>query len=230
MPRVARTEESRRRPRDDRGTTLVELVVASAVSALLLSALYVTMWGFSDDVATATDLSDVEAATRPVLSSLVIELRQAVPGSEDAGGYPVESLTSSSLQFVSDRFSNYAGPEQFTYTMENCADGFCELHRQVLAADASAVEPNYTYDDGTVVIDTVALIDVAEPGGSVAPLFVGVTYSSGVRVLTTSCDRSGATPCEFTGVGVALSVDPNPLKPSPRLFELTDEVRFRNVP
>ena len=59
----------------DEGTSLVEVVVASTVGAIALAAVYSLMWGFTDDVALATDLANAQRDTRPVMQAIVIELR-----------------------------------------------------------------------------------------------------------------------------------------------------------
>lgn len=216
----------RRRVADDTGTTLVEVVVASAVSAIMLSALYVTVWGFSDDVAVASDLADVGFEARPALSTLVIELRQASPAQATATN-PVVALADDRIIFTSERVAASDGPERFEYTLENCADGLCELHRRVVAADVSSSEPNYTYGDDIALADDIVLFDVADPDAGGGALFAGVSYSGGSRITTAACGTSPV--CAFTSVAITLAVDPNPTRDELNHYVFTDEVRFRNV-
>ena len=214
--------------RGDEGTSLVEVVVASTVGAIALAAVYSLMWGFTDDVSLATDLADAQRDTRPVIQAIVIELRQATPGSASAAGDPVETLTGTSVTFHTDRWDP-VGPERVTYTLESCASGLCELRRTVLSADTSSSAPDWTYDDGDVVLDFVVAEGVVDPATSGAPLFAGVEYVSGSPVLTTTCDAPGGTACDFPLVAVDLKIDPNGLRDNPRVYEIYEEVRMRNA-
>lgn len=214
--------------RDDRGTSLVEVVVASTVGAIALAAVYSLMWGFTDDVSVATDLANAQRDTRPVIQNIVIELRQATPGSASAAGDPVETLSSTSMTFHSDRW-DATGPEQITYSLESCASGLCDLRRRVLSADATATAPDWTYADGDVVLDFVVAEGVVDPATSGEALFSGVEYVAGSAVVTSTCDAPGGTACDFPLVAVDLKIDPNGLRDNPRVYEIYEEVRMRNA-
>ncbi|MEO1063280.1 MAG: hypothetical protein AAFZ07_17840 [Actinomycetota bacterium] len=218
----------RSRRRDDAGTSLVEVVVAATIGALALAAVYSVMWGFTDDVAVATDLANAQRDTRPVMQEIVIELRQAMPASSSAGGDPVEVLSTTSITFHSDRW-DATGPERITYTLESCASGLCDLRRTVLSADTSSVSPDWTYDDGDVVVDFVVAEGVVDPATSGEALFAGVEYVSGSPVVTSTCDAPGGTACDFPLVAVDLKIDPNGLRDNPRVYEIYEEVRMRNA-
>lgn len=202
--------------------------MASTVGAIALAAVYSLMWGFTDDVAVATDLANAQRDTRPVMQAIVIELRQATPGSPGAAGDPVETMSGTSITFHSDRWDP-TGPERITYALESCASGLCDLRRTVLSADTSAVEPDWTYADGDIVLDFVVADGVVDPATSGSALFAGVEYVSGGPVITSSCDAPGGTACDFPLVAVDLKIDPNGLRDNPRVYEIYEEVRMRNA-
>ena len=212
----------------DEGTSLVEVVVASTVGAIALAAVYSLMWGFTDDVSVATDLANAQRDTRPVIQSIVIELRQATPASASAAGDPVETVSNTSITFHTDRWDP-TGPERITYALESCGAGLCDLRRTVLSADTSSSAPDWTYDDGDVVRDEIVAEGVVDPATSGDPLFAGVEYVSGSPVVTTACDAPGGTACDFPLVAVDLKIDPNGLRDNPRVYEIYEEVRMRNA-
>ncbi|MEM9033513.1 MAG: hypothetical protein AAGA99_00210 [Actinomycetota bacterium] len=219
---------SRSRSGEDRGTTLVEVIVASTIGALALAATYTVFWGFTDDVAVATDLASAQRETRPVISAMVIELRQATPPNAAAGGNPVVALSTTSASFVTDRW-DATGPELVTYQLESCSAGLCDLRQTVIAADTTAVEPEWTHDDATLVLDRIVARDVVDPASSGDALFAGVNYVAGAAVETASCDVSTGTACDFALVAVDLKIDPNGLRDNPRVYEVYEEVRMRNA-
>ena len=213
---------------DDRGTSLVEVIVASAIGALCLAAVYTVMWGFTDDVSVASDLAAAQRDTRPVIQALVIELRQSEPQNASAGGNPVLALDTNAVAFVTDRWAA-AGPELVTYRLESCAAGLCDLRRTVVAADTTSVEPQWTHGDLTLVVDTIVAENVVDPATSGDALFAGVSYPAGAAVTTASCDTAGGTQCDFDLVAVDLKIDPNGLRDNPRVYAIYEEVRMRNA-
>lgn len=214
--------------RDDTGTSLVEVVIAATVGTLALAATYAVMWGFIDDVSVANDGLQAARESRPVMQALVIELREATPPNAAAAGVPVVGLSNSSITFATDRWAP-PGPELVTYSLENCVENLCDLRRTAIAADADSVAPEWSYDDGVVVINTVVASGIVDPDVSGQPLFAGLEYVNGVATTTSACEAGTATPCAFPLVSIGFQLDPNAQRDEFRPYQLVEEVRMRNA-
>jgi hypothetical protein len=135
-------------------------------------------------------------------------------------------LTWDHIQFASDREPVDGNPELYDYQLVNCAGGACELQKKITQPTANT-SPNYTFT-GTVTTETVLknVIASSTTSNGVGPLFTGRTPPSTTPVA--SCSNA-ATACAFTIAVIDLRVDPALTLSSPRMFELHEEVRFRNA-
>ena len=219
--------------RDEAGAAgLVELVIGVVILALVSVAFYGSIWGFFRDTGFTEDLAQAGRDTRPLIRTMVIELRQAEVEKTTADGEPVAYLSPDKLIFFSDRYEA-DGPERFEYERINCTAELCELQVTVHEALVTSVPPNWDYDTGqTPFIQLVVGADL----DAVAPLFTGVTWDDvgGAWQEIAGCDRDdldgfGAVACAFDVVQIDLAIDPNPNKPNPRLYEVLENVRMRNA-
>jgi type II secretory pathway pseudopilin PulG len=203
---------------DERGFSYLELTVAISVFGLFMAAAYAVLLGFTHDVQRTSALASSVRETRPVMRSLVIELRQAVGPSDAVGTPPVSNLAWDRITFYSDRSPIDGDPERYQYVLSSCSGGRCDLDVSVTQPDAGSA-PDYTYD-GPASTRTV-LTDVS--ASSTQPLFQGRT-AAGAAVATCTT----ATTCSFPLVLVDLhrvtagSPTSNPL-------QITEQVRFRNA-
>ena len=209
---------------DERGISLSEVMVATMITALVSAAFYGFFFAFADDVerqeARATTLEGI----RPTVSSLVIELRQAVDIDGDTA--VVERLDSDwasvEVVFYSDRLEDAPGPERYRYYLDSCSGNLCALMREVTLADVGT-GPNWTHTG--VASTTQVLRNVRTDGPE--PLFSGVSWRGGTETATLQCD-TGAT-CEFEILRMRLRVDPEPDRPTLAVIEIQEDVRFRNA-
>lgn len=214
----------RRLLRDEQGVSLSEVMVATMITALVSAAFYGFFFAFAGDVerqeARATTLESI----RPAVSSLVIELRQAVDLDSDSAVVERLDATWASLEvvFYSDRLEDAPGPERYRYFVDNCAGNLCDLMREVTLADVGT-GPNWTFTGAAGT--TRVLADVRTDGPE--PLFSGVSWRSGTEATTLQCDL--ASPCTFEVLRARLRVDPEPGKPSLPVIEIQEDVRFRNA-
>jgi type II secretory pathway pseudopilin PulG len=214
------------RGRGEIGMTAIELVVATSVLGLALAAFYTSFYGFFRDVGVQDQLTTAARSTRPVMRSLVIELRQAVTATDDTNDPVVTEMAWDRITFHSDRDTRTPnlGPEKYSYQLINCSNNACQLRQQVTAPDSGS-GPNYTYT-GTPVTEIVltnVVASASSSGGQPGPLFSARTPPTGT---TSSCS---STTCDFPIVVIDLRMDPNLTQQAPRMFELHEEVRLRNA-
>lgn len=203
--------------------TLVEVTVATMLTLMVSAAFFTLFSAFSRNV----QLEDQRASTlrdiRPVISQMLLELRQAMD--IDGSGAIIEKLDSSwsslELVFYSDRRADIDGPERYRYYLTNCADGICDFVHEATAADTGS-GPNWTYDNNTPAERT--LINNVVASGTA--LLIGVSWNTGAELVTTSC--GGATRCDFDVVRIDLRIDPNPETGTLAPIQIKEDVRLRN--
>jgi prepilin-type N-terminal cleavage/methylation domain-containing protein len=220
--------------RDQRGLTLTEMSVTVLVMGIALASLAALLMGFFGNVQTQLSLSDAEREVRPVIREMVVEVRQAVPPSEDATAVPVLEMEWDKLVFYSDRLPLDGIPERHTYELINCSNGnnggSCDLQRTVISADVSSVPPEFTFADNTLNRQEIVLTSVlADPYLTTGPLFHGVEWTGSPSARTTVASCSAAVRCSFPLVVIDLRVDPS-IKENPGDYEIHEEVRLRNAP
>lgn len=217
------TRFAQRRHADQSGTTLTEVLVASMLT-IMISAVFFTLFiAFSRNAQIEEQRASALRDIRPVISQMLLELRQAVDLNSDGG--IVATLDSSwsglDLVFHSDRRSDVAGPEKYRYYLTNCSAGLCDLVHAMTAADAGS-GPNWTYLVGTPAARTL-IENVVATG---APLFQGISWTTGLEVVTASC--GGSTRCEFDIVRINLRIDPDPSSDTLPEVQILEDVRLRN--
>jgi type II secretory pathway pseudopilin PulG len=203
--------------------TLTEVTVATMITLMVSAAFFTLFSAFSRNV----QLEDQRASTlrdiRPVISQMLLELRQATD--IDGNGAIIEKLDSSwsslDLIFYSDRRADIDGPERYRYYLTNCAGGICDFVHEVIPADTGS-GPNWTYDNNTPAERTL-ISNVVASGTS---LLVGVSWNTGSELVTTSC--GGATRCDFDVVRIDLRIDPTPEVGTLAAIQIKEDVRLRN--
>ncbi len=220
----------------DEGFTVVEMVIATAIISLALASIFTVVTGLMTDLARQSALAQVQRDARPMLESLVVELRQASAPLSIPSSRPIESVAWNRLVFYSDRLQPHPAPEKYVYELINCSNGAqggtCDLRETIYTADTSSVPPDYTFDDDVIYRQYVALEGVlADPYVSLGPAFRAVEWvgDPATRTEVVSCESSAEStrcnaPLIIVDLRVAYSstVGLNPLT-------LHEEVRLRNA-
>ncbi len=207
---------------DDSGFSLIEVTVAMVLSSMIAGSLVTVFYGLAQNSGDLSGRGEVQADSRSVIASQVVEIRQALPA--DLNGEAIEALDSSRLAFYTQ---NYVSEEieRVVYERKECIEGECELWVYKYALDemvggiatfeATPYASNFLM--GKVLLDQ--------------PLFVGIEISGDplVKSEISTCD-GGATKCNFSVVGITLRARPYPttggaLTP----IELHEEVRVRSA-
>lgn len=237
--------------RDERGITLVELVITMAVVAtvgVIVTGTAVVLFNNADF---QLDLESVEQDTRPVLREMIIALREADEPNDLASVHPVTDLDWDTVTFFSDvppancdpnadpgpdmvvctedDISPRIIPDLVTYQLINLqvvnGDQVWDLQQTVVPPDdPAAATLTYTGAGTSEVILRNVLAD--DGTGAWGPLFAGIDWTGGVRTVLNSC--AGAA-CDFNLVQIQLQVDPDLVEDNPRVFEIFEEVRLRNA-
>lgn len=209
---------------DEQGFSLIEVMLASLIGALIAGAFVTLFIAFSRTVTNQENRALSMAELRPSLEQLLIDVRQAVD--VDDSGYIVEALgsnwTSTNLVIYSDRLLDAEGPERIRYYLDECSGGLCVLKREVTLADPGS-GPMWSY---TAAPSARAVIHDVITGGA-DPLFLGVDMTGGVESLSTGCDTS--SPCDFDLLRLALRVDPTPGFDADSDLVVNEQVRIRNA-
>lgn len=207
---------------DDSGFSLVEISVAMVLSGLLVSALVGLFFGFSQNTSDLSARAEVQADARAVISSQVVEIRQAIRA--DLNGEAIEALDAGRLAFYTQNYVS-GEIERVVYERKDCVEGECELSVYKYALDET-VNGVSTFL-ATPYVSSFLMGKVLDD----QPLFVGVEYSGDPFTKTEieSCD-GGATKCNFTVVGITLRARPYPTSAGALTpIELHEEVRVRSV-
>lgn len=211
-----------RRAPDESGVSLIEVMVAGAMASIIATAFIVVFSSFSRSVALEESRAAALAEVQSAAADLTAELRQAIPL---VTGEPIVALLDSSwgnaeLIFHSDRAQDAPGPERYRYYLDSCVDNRCNLMRDITVADSAAAPWTFSGTPGTRLVITNLLTD-----GD--PLFSGIDWSTGARVVTTDCDA--ASPCDFSLVEIVIRVDPDPNLAAEEALHVRHEVRMRNA-
>lgn len=237
---------------NDRGVTLVELVITVAVVAAVGVIVTGTAMVLFNNTDFQLDLEQVEQETRPVLRELIIALREANDPNGAVSDHPVIDLDWDHLTFYSDvpplNCDPNADPgpdgtlcteddenvriipDLVTYELVNPrvvnGDQIWDLQRTVVQPDdLGAATLTFTPGSGTprIILENV----IADDGtGAWGPLFAGIEWVGGVRTVIDSCSGSG---CDLNLVQIRLHADPDTDQENPRVFEIFEEVRLRNA-
>jgi prepilin-type N-terminal cleavage/methylation domain-containing protein len=207
---------------DDSGFSLIEVSVALLLSSMIAGSLVAVFYALSQNVGDLSGRGEVQAASRLVIASQVVEIRQAVRA--DLNGEAIEALDPGRLAFYTQ---NYVSEEieRVIYERKECVEGECELWVYKYAV-VEVVNGVATFES-TPYASNFLMGKVL----SDQPLFVGLEISGDPLVKTeiSTCDGS-ATKCNFSVVGITLRARPYPttggaLTP----IELHEEVRVRSA-
>jgi len=222
--------------RRDEGFTVVEMMIATAITSLTLASIFAVVTGLMTDLARQSSLAQVQREARPMLEGLVVELRQASAPLSIASSRPIQEVAWNRLVFYSDRLQPHPAPEKYVYELVDCSNGAqggtCDLKETIYTADTSSVPPDYTFDDNVIHRQFIALENVlADPYVSVGPIFRAVEWvgSPATRTEVASCESSvESTRCNAPliivdlRIAYASSTGLNPMA-------LHEEVRLRNA-
>ena len=212
----------RARLHGDSGFSLVEVSVAMVLSSMIAGSLVAVFYGLSQNTGDLSGRSEVQADSRSVIASQVVEIRQAIPA--DLNGEAIEALDPSRLAFYTQ---NYVSEEieRVVYERKECIEGECELWVYKYALD-QMVDGNATFEAMPYASNFLMGKVLSDQ-----PLFVGIEISGDplVKSEISTCD-GGATKCNFSVVGITLRARPYPttggaLTP----IELHEEVRVRSA-
>ena len=143
----------------NRGVTLVELMIAMALSGLIISAIYLTTKVQNRTASTQDDVSVMQQNLRAALQIMATDIRTAGYDPEGSGNPTIEAATSNSIQVTMDydesgTIENTSGnpdKEDITYTLDTST---LELRRETdstgtVADHIEYIEFYYTLEDGT---------------------------------------------------------------------------------
>ncbi len=207
---------------DDSGFSLIEVSVALVLSSLIAGALVSLFFGFSQNTSDLSARGEVQADARAVISSQVVEIRQAIRA--DLNGEAIEALDADRLAFYTQNYVS-GEIERVVYERKDCVEGECELSVYKYALDET-VNGVSTFL-ATPYVASFLMGKVLDD----QPLFVGFEYSGDPFTKTEieSCD-GGATKCNFTVIGITLRARPYPTSAGALTpIELHEEVRVRSV-
>jgi Tfp pilus assembly protein PilV len=207
---------------DEQGMTLTEVMVAGILTSIVVTAFYSLFYGFTRNLTLEEQRATALQEIRPVVSELIVELRQAQDIDNDGAILTAlnAAWSNAGLVFYSDRRSE-EGPERYVYKVNGCSGDVCDFVREVTLADAGT-GPTWTYTGPTT---THVLLDNLLKDGS-EPLFRGVSWAAGVEQYTTFC--GAGIPCDFPLVRIRIRVDPDPDSTTIPAVQIQEDVRLRN--
>jgi hypothetical protein len=211
----------RRTAAADGGYTVVELSVSMIISAMIFASLVSVIYSFTQEAGDTTRSANLQQTSRELVADMVVELRQAEAVTPN--GYPIESLSSGTLVFYSDRLES-EGPERIVYERRDCADGVCELWVTRYPAVAGS-GPEWTFSDVPLQSGMV-LYRLPDD----QPLFEGADWEGDPpsQVTISSCGPSGPA-CDFPLVVITFRSRPvGTSQGADVVLEVQEEVRLRN--
>lgn len=210
----------RRIHEDERGTTLMEVFVASVVTTAAMAIGFGVLWGFLRHTHGQMALSESQSESRVVLREMMIHLRESsTPGT----GGPVARLDWDRVVFHADVAPSDGVLERIEYRLVNCNDGFCDLRIQVTPAVDPTARP-LTFDPDDALPPRVLLSGVIASEDE--PLFAGIRWNAVTRARV---DVPECTPCTLGAVGIDLRVQPMLTRANPGTLRTIEEVRLRNA-
>jgi prepilin-type N-terminal cleavage/methylation domain-containing protein len=185
---------SRRRRSDERGFTLVELLIALAIGAMVAAAIVEIFQGSLSQVSHATSLEDAQSSARVGLDQMVSELRligsywTGIPGAGNA----ITAATPSTLTFMAD-----IDADTVSGTTETTLTGASTATTLTVSANASAFNTYATAaaNDYVYVADggTRELRQLASVTGSVVTLTAALANSYPAGSIVRSVERVSYT-------------------------------------
>lgn len=192
------------------------------LSSMIAGSLVAVFYGLSQNTGDLSGRGEVQTASRSVIASQVVEIRQAI--SADLNGEAIEALDPGRLAFYTQ---NYVSEEieRVIYERKECIEGECELWVYKYALD-QMVDGNATFEAMPYVSNFLMGKVLSDQ-----PLFVGIEISGDPLVKSdiSTCD-GGATKCNFSVVGITLRARPYPTSGGALTpIELHEEVRVRSA-
>jgi hypothetical protein len=209
----------RRLHRGEDGLGVVEVAMASVLTAIIMAGFYTAFISFGRNAADEQAKSDLQRQMRPNMANLVVELRQAV--AMDALSDPVVELAWNKLTFTSDRVDFDAGPEEYRYYLTGPVDGYYTLWFEARYNDGSG--PSFF----PIAADRKVRLHEGVVASTSSPLFLGASWTGSTKNVVTSC--GGAVDCDFNLVTVRWEVDPEVTRTRPENVVIVEEVRMRNA-
>jgi len=151
-----------------RGFTLVELLVAMAVGAIVLTAIYSVYGGLTRSYTTQNVTADMQQVVRAGIDFMVEDIIRAGLNPQEAAGIGIATATSTSIRFTADRNMNgtidAGNSEDITYlydTAINRLDQFLDgADRQPFIDNVTSMTFMYLDADGNDLGDPVASADL----------------------------------------------------------------------
>lgn len=151
-----------------RGFTLVELLVAMAVGAIVLTAIYSVYGGLTRSYTAQNVTADMQQVVRAGIDFMVEDIIRAGLNPQEAAGIGIATATSTTIRFTADRDMNGSidagNSEDITYfydTAINRLDQFLDgANRQPFIDNVSSMTFIYLDADGNDLGDPVAAADL----------------------------------------------------------------------
>lgn len=150
------------------GFTLVELLVAMAVGAIVLTAIYSVYGGLTRSYTAQNVTADMQQVVRAGIDFMVEDIIRAGLNPQEAAGIGIATATSTTIRFTADRDMNGSidagNSEDITYlydTAINRLDQFLDgANRQPFIDNVSSMTFIYLDADGNDLGDPVAAADL----------------------------------------------------------------------
>ncbi len=161
MTVVTRTFRAWRRARDERGHTLMELMVATALLSVVLAATFGSLIAMQNQQSRTTDRFTAEGEAQTIADRITKDLRTAVAPSATSAAFA--SASPNDVTFYAS-LSDVNGPTKLhAYTSVVPGTNVSVFHEDTTAPDAGGSAGNYTYSGSPVVRLDGRYIDTTQP-------------------------------------------------------------------
>jgi prepilin-type N-terminal cleavage/methylation domain-containing protein len=182
---------------DERGFSLTELIITSAILPIVLGAAYLVFMTLSGNYSSVAAQSEATSEAQRALDIMVREIRQAQEVENGAGAVAVAGPTMCSFYADLDRCGV---PERITYYVDGT-----DLYR--VEAESSTQASPYAYVDGTAkrVVNLTTTSQVvftyyveSDPDNPAAEPAPGQVSSVGIRLSASRPAQNGQVAVDFT--------------------------------
>ena len=158
-------------PKNTKGFTLVELLIAMAISGIIMTGVYAAFKSQQDSYLAQEQVAEMQQNIRAGLYIMTSDLRMAGYDPLTTGNYGVVSATNSKFVFTADMNEDGGSPggtdpETFTYELYSPSAGELSLRRiagqSAVAENIEKLEFNYILEDDTQTVSptTAQLSDI----------------------------------------------------------------------